>query len=198
MSSRLIYNPVHNFCLYKSSTVVENHNYFLDSSKQAYQATRELLDNLSGTGTDITYSYKKYNIFSITSDSVLWYRLYKELVGFVEDYLRINNTFMGQGKWMEAWINYHTEDEVLDWHDHTYALHGYISINPESTTTVFKDYEITNEIGNVYIGPGMRQHKVVVNAPLVRPRITVGFDVALEETIKGDIIDNQGLHPLLI
>lgn len=198
MSFRLVHNRTYNYCLYRSNTILENHKYFLDSSKQAYNSIKELLNNTSGTGTDITYSYKKYNIFSITSDSIFWYRLYEELVSFIEDYLTINNTFMNQGKWMEAWINYHTEDEVLDWHDHSYSLHGYISINPESTTTLFRDYEIINEIGNIYIGPGMREHKVQVNSPLVSPRVTVGFDVALEESIKGNMINNQGLHPLLI
>ena len=51
-------------------------------------------------------------------------------------------------------------------------------------STIFRDtpnsnisYEIINEVGNIYIGPGLKEHKVIVNENYYSPRITLGFDV---------------------
>lgn len=44
--------------------------------------------------------------------------------------------------WMQAWLNYHDHDQVLDWHNHSAPYHGYISIEPQDTTTEFGDWEI--------------------------------------------------------
>ena len=71
-------------------------------------------------------------------------------------------------------------EDVLPWHDHAWPIHGYISIRPFNTTTVFEDFEIQNEVGNVYIGPGYMKHKVVVNEPFTTPRLTIGFDLLHE------------------
>ena len=81
---------------------------------------------------------------------------------------------------MQCWLNYHTPDKVLDWHTHEWNYHGYISIDPKDTKTVFDGYEIDNEIGNIYIGPGYRYHKVVTKDNFYEPRITLGFDVCVE------------------
>jgi hypothetical protein len=78
---------------------------------------------------------------------------------------------------MQSWINYHMPQEVLDWHDHAWPFHGYVSIDPKESKTVFEEYKIHNKIGNIYIGPGSRKHKVEVLERFYSPRITLGFDV---------------------
>ena len=89
---------------------------------------------------------------------------------------------------------------MLNWHDHKFDYHGYVSIDPKSSTTKFRDgrgplYEINNEVGNIYFGPGWeRMHKVCVNEQYEGKRITLGFDI---ET-RGDLPDDQfSLIPLL-
>ena len=78
---------------------------------------------------------------------------------------------------MQSWLNYHYPNEVLGWHNHFWDYHGYICIEPKKTTTVFENYQIENEVGHIYIGPGNREHMVVVNEDFKEPRITLGFDV---------------------
>ena len=79
--------------------------------------------------------------------------------------------------WMQSWMNFHKANEVLDWHNHYSPYHGYVSIEPHNTTTVFEGYKIKNQIGRIYIGPGDRHHKVRVDEEFDTPRITLGFDV---------------------
>ena len=51
------------------------------------------------------------------------------------------------------------------------------SIDPKNTRTVFEGYDIKNEVGNIYIGPGYRKHKVEVDEHFDQPRITLGYDI---------------------
>lgn len=121
---------------------------------------------------DSTWSYNLYNIFCATSPSPLWYDLLIELKKYIRE-------FIGHEKplWMQSWLNFHRPEEVLDWHNHEWPYHGYISIDPKNTETVFDNYKIKNELGNIYIGPGNRMHKVEVIEPFTTPRITLGFDI---------------------
>jgi len=107
-----------------------------------------------------------------------------------------------------------TVEKVLDWHSHKFPFSGYISIDPHKTRTVFEnrnsiegaqkmlreefgdspvidemnseivEFEIKNEIGNIYIGPGHIQHKVFIDEDFDTPRITLGFDVVDEKIMK--------------
>jgi hypothetical protein len=65
----------------------------------------------------------------------------------------------------------------LSWHTHFSRWHGYVSIDPKKTKTVFRNYEINNEIGNIYFGPGESQHAVEILEDYDGERITIGFDV---------------------
>ena len=42
---------------------------------------------------------------------------------------------------------------------------------------MFEDYEVKNEVGNIYIGKGFKKHYVKVEEKFDTPRITIGFDV---------------------
>ena len=123
--------------------------------------------------TSSTWGYGNYNIFSLTSGSERFYRLYHEIKKLSRAYLKTDEPL-----WMESWLNSHRMDEVLDWHDHSYcSAHGYVSINPMKTKTVFENFEVDNEIGKVYIGKPYMKHKVEVLEEYSDTRITVAFDI---------------------
>ena len=105
--------------------------------------------------------------------------------------------------WLQSWLNIHDEQQLLTWHNHGDSLfHGYISIDPKNTETVFKDYTIKNKIGNVYIGPSASYHKVVCKKNFNDKRITIAFDVIDEKSIKetynkyGEVNINSGFIPI--
>jgi hypothetical protein len=152
--------------------------------------------------SNITHSgYSFYNIFSLTSPSPYFYELYSIFRNIVRMHLGARPI------WFQCWMNFHSSDNVLGWHNHAFPYHGYISIDPHKTTTLFKEhddpttvedapifYEIENNPGQIYFGPGWRPHKVRVDEKFDRPRLTLGFDISFQ----ADIPDSQfSLHPLL-
>jgi len=139
---------------------------------------------------DLTKNYHQYNIFSLTSGSVYFYDIYKFLNKFVREKLNKPNERM----WFQAWLNYHKESEVLDWHSHEWDYHGYISIDPKNTITEFENYSIDNKVGQIYFGPGYRKHRVKVNSSYDDYRITIGFDVTLDSMMDTNCF---GMFPLL-
>lgn len=123
---------------------------------------------------DTTWSYNEYNIFAITAGSVYFYNIFKELRDIIKTELPKQTT------WMQAWLNVHDCDKVLDWHNHDWDYHGYISIDPKNTTTDFEEYSITNKVGQIYFGSGYKLHKVNVIEPFSDKRITIGYDVTTD------------------
>ena len=125
---------------------------------------------------DTTTTYYKYNIFTMTAGDPYFYTIFRQISAAIRDKVGDDRPL-----WMEAWLNYHKEDEVLDWHTHDedYLLHGYLSIEPMNTVTEFKNFTIENKVGNLYVGktgPGFA-HAVKVREPYGGDRITFAFDV---------------------
>ena len=162
--------------LYKSEVVLGNHRVMI---KILANAVSYLGD------ADPTWTYDRYNLFGLTSPTKVFYDLFKELRGFVYDYT-------DGDLWMQSWVNYHNPDQLLQWHNHDWPIHGYICVNPHLTKTVFDGYEIENRIGDVYIGPGNRYHRVEMIEPFYTPRITIGFDITNDT---GKANSNNGLIP---
>jgi len=169
---RLVENNLKfNYRVYNSEYVKKYHSDFMLESYLAVDKFNHLYKD-----QDTTWTYSKYNIFNLTACSLNFHQLYKELIHVVKDYTG------NQGPlWIQSWINFHKPEAVLDWHDHQFPYHGYISIEPKKSITDFKEFQITNEIGNIYIGHGHRPHRVVVTEPYEGERITLGFDIATEE-----------------
>lgn len=156
-----------NYKIYRSETVVKFQKEMIEELERAlFIFKNEFPDK------DPTWGYKFYNTFSATAPSILFYNLFNELKTVIREYAGHNKPL-----WVQSWINYHYPNEVLDWHDHNWPFHGYISIDPKLSRTVFEDYFVNNKIGNIYIGPGKRKHKVEVLEDFITPRITLGFDV---------------------
>mgnify|MGYP003331956089 FL=1 len=131
------------------------------------------------------------------------YHLLKEISAITRKHLSNFGVNPDDPLWIQCWMNFHKPDQVLDWHDHHFPWHGYISIDPKDSITKFReylpegsyDYNIHNQIGNIYLGPGFsRMHKVVVNNDYEGDRITLGFDIITQSTLPDD---QFSLIPLL-
>jgi len=164
-----------NYQIYQSKTVQNNWSDFVDHSHEAYNKITDLVNS-----KDSTWNYLHYNIFVETATSHLYFLLFAELRKYIRDYNRQIGGSDSDMIWMQSWLNFHKSDEVLDWHGHPWEFHGYISIDPKKSKTIFREWEIYNEIGQVYIGPGSNDdryhHKVEVLEPYEGDRITIGFD----------------------
>jgi len=175
--------------IYTSNIIKENHVSFVNQCKFAKKRIEELLDVQDGT-----WDYDKYNLFCVTSMSVLFWNLYKELNVHIRNYIGDDRPL-----WLCSWLNFHSyEDAIkkLPYHSHQASYHGYISIDPQDTVTEFKKgFKIKNKIGQIYLGPGGDEnvdyhHRVINNSYYSKPRITIGFNV-------GDINDFIS-HPIFI
>lgn len=164
-------NTEFNYKIFRSSFIEHHHELILE---QAYHA-HDVFDSLF-QGQDSTWSYSKYNVFALTSCSEEFYQIYEDLIESIRGYFGT----LPKPMWVQSWMNFHTPEQVLDWHDHHWPFHGYISIDPHDTETVFENYTIKNQIGNIYVGPGYRLHKVNVLSNFDRPRITLGYDIQLQ------------------
>ena len=167
--------------IYSLDLIKNNHQQFIQECHNAHAIFNRFFPDQNST-----WAYGKYNLFSITGQNLLFYKLFIELKTSIKDYVGDDRPL-----WFQSWINFHMPDEVLKRHNHDWPFHGYISIQPHCTRTVFDTYEIKNEIGNIYIGPGHNPHTVVVDHHFDAPRITIGFDVT-------DILAEAPLNTSLI
>jgi hypothetical protein len=167
-------DEVHRYELHRSDLIVAKQREFIAAIDTGIDAFRRIF----GDGSP-TWSFKSYNAFALTAGSVVFHQLYRELTTVIRRYCNHDNPL-----WFQSWINFHLQNEVLDWHRHRNSVvHGYISIQPHKTKTLFETYEILNEVGNLYIAPSGQKHKVEVLENFRSPRITVAFDVFDESNI---------------
>lgn len=160
-------NRHHEYRLYRSQIVVDQFNAMVGELNQAVDLFREAFP-----GKDTTWTYKYYNAFSLTAPSRLFYQLLVDVKTAIREHIGDDRPL-----WIQSWINYHQPDQLLGWHYHQWQWHGYICIDPKKSKTLFEQYEIENQVGNIYIGPGYRNHKVQALENFSTPRITLGFDV---------------------
>lgn len=176
--------------VWRSSEIVENKDEFIRQIESSIDSLKAIFPDI-----DSTWGYNVYNLFAISAGYEMFFNLYKDLQFIVRDYLQTDEPL-----WMQSWANHHYENDILDWHAHTeWSCHGYISIDPKSTVTMFEGFEIANEVGNIYIGPASVQHKVYVNSPYEGHRITCGYDIAsvdllLDKQERSDV--NISLMPI--
>lgn len=167
-------NKDHNFKIYRSSEIVENKEEFIRQIESSRRSLQSIYPDI-----DSTWGYNVYNLFSISAGYEMFHNLYTDLKHIAREYMKTEEPL-----WMQSWANYQYENDVLDWHAHfDWACHGYISIDPQDTVTMFEGFEIVNEVGNIYIGPTDVQHKVYVRSPYENHRITCGFDIATKDVL---------------
>lgn len=161
-------NAEQNYNIYLSELVALNKEQFYSECFMAKDRFDKAFPNLSSTWT-----YRYYNVFSLTAGSPVFYELIQQFGFVVRDYLNTDEPL-----WFQSWLNFHYKNDVLNWHDHQDCIcHGYISIEPRDTITTFGEYSIKNECGKIYIGQPEKKHKVEVLSDFDEPRITIAFDV---------------------
>jgi len=171
--------------IYQSSTIVVHKKKIM----KVIDTVKPKLQNMF-SNPDTTKLYHLYNFFSLTACDEHCYELFTDLKTVIRSYLKTDKPL-----WFQCWLNYHTADEVLDWHNHHWDYHGYIALyNTKDTQTQFKNYTINNNDGQVYIGPGYRDHKINVPKNFQGPRITLGFDIVIKPTPSAKV--NISLMPL--
>ena len=150
---------------------------------------------------NVTWMFSQYNMYSLFSNNQDFYEIYKSLIVAIREYFNITNTEIPPQLWLQSWINGHTSSQILTSHNHDWPIHGYISIDPKNTDTVFTDspngnelYRIKNRVGQIYVGPGARFHHVELLEPFVGERITFGYDLEYRDRI----IDNMGFIPIIL
>jgi hypothetical protein len=182
--------------------LVKNFNYINKNKKHFIQYANLANDrfNFAHGKKTFTSLYRYYNFSTLCVGSVYYFKLFYDLQKLIREYSKITKPL-----WYQCWLNFHKNNEVLNWHDHEECLfHGYVSIDPKKTKTEFEKYTIDNKIGNVYIGPASRKHKVNVLENFDGYRITLGFDVISEKEINmiykkyGKVDVNLGFIPIVI
>lgn len=169
-------------------------DYIKQNQKEIINTVKKSHSDLLQDGiSDTTWQYYMYNIFGVTSPSLHFYCIFKELKKIIFE--NVNSDKI----WLQSWLNYHTQEQILDWHNHKAPYHGYICIEPQDTTTEFESgWNISNECGNIYFGPGKTMHRVVNNSSYSGIRITLGYDIITEDCFDDyHPTQNYGLIPLI-
>lgn len=185
---------MNDYIIYQSKYISEHQQDIIRDIDIAHRLFKQMFPEKNSTWT-----YDKYNIFALTACSSNFYKIYQELRDLIRQTLGHDNQL-----WIQSWVNYLKFDELseLDWHSHNFLYHGYICIDPKNTDTVFEGYKIKNTVGQIYLGPGYRKHKVDSADRYEGERITLGFDVVdLKETEYVKYQErpwgNLSLYPLL-
>ncbi len=186
--------PEHGYLLYQSEHIVKHLDLIKDDLDIAHRLFKKAFPE-----KDSTWGYDQYNIFALTAPSTTFYTIYKELRDLVRGELGDTRPL-----WFQSWVNYHTYDQLIHRHHHDFEYHGYISIDPKKTKTVFDNYEIINKPGQIYFGPGYnRFHHVEGLEPFEGIRTTLGFDIHTtpQSSLILDYVErpfsNMSLMPLL-
>ena len=176
------------YSLYSTPFVINNQASIVKSVDKAFIRFNKIFNNANSTGV-----YNRYNIFSIGAGDLYFYTIYQLIVAAARD--RVGDD---RPLWMQCWLNYHKEDEVLDWHDHAneILLHGYLSIEPRNTVTEFREFAIENKVGNLYVGLSGLEHRVRVCEPYEGIRITIAFDIIESQSQKNSAEYNLSFIPI--
>lgn len=168
----------------------------VDKFKRKFQQV-----NHSSRNDNITWQFTNYNVYGVCSCNQWFYDIYKAQINAIREYFKLSNTEVPDQLWLQSWINSHTPSQVLKTHNHDWPWHGYISIDPKKSHTVFTDkpygkelYRVENKVGQIYVGPGYRFHHVEVLEPFDGERITFGFDLEHRDRI----MDNIGFLPIIL
>jgi hypothetical protein len=159
------------------------------------------MQNHSAHAGNLTWMFNQYNLFALYSNNQHFYEIYKNLISAIREYFNVTGTDVPSQLWLQSWVNGHTKNQILKSHNHEWPIHGYISIDPKHTETVFTDapngnelYRITNKVGQIYVGPGSRFHHVELLEPFEGERITFGYDVEYRDRI----LDNMSFIPIIL
>ena len=186
------------FGLFQSSYIRENQSSIINSTAEAIDRINRYLEVQNQS--NVTWYYNRYNVFSVMAGNIHFYKIYKDIISALSTFVKEMDITYDEQLWMQCWLNHHDCDEVLAKHDHSSPIHGYVSIEPQLTNTEFYDncipyntlYSIDNTVGQIYIGPGKREHAVINTGEYDQKRITLGFDIDDKNSF------NVGMIPIIL
>jgi hypothetical protein len=164
--------------IYKSSVILENKDLMDAHLEVLHRGLLKHLGRLEDPeGVDTTWLNGRYNFFAASQfQHPVFMLLWEEVVDVIRQCTPPEVKYV----WVQSWLNYDTQDTVevtLKPHTHSTSMQGYISISPGKTKTVFEDWEIVNEVGNIFMGQGKWIHHVENTGKYDAPRTTIGLDV---------------------
>lgn len=184
--------------LYKSDYVIDNKEEIYNESLLIAKKVSKCFDGVTADprkgvfhydqeSIDCTWLYPVYNIFGAAAPSKHFYNINKFVNDSIRQYLSEYSEYSDDVQiWCQSWINCHSQKQLLKKHTHHFSHHGYLSIDPKHTRTMFFEpngeeaFFIENEPGLLYIGPGNIDHEVQLMTPIQDGdyRITLAFNVA--------------------
>lgn len=171
----------YNFKLYQCPFIVNNQKEIIEETELALSRFDFVFKN-----TDSTKLFSYYNFFQLTTGLSNYHKIFKSLISVIREYVGENKPL-----WLQCWVNRHTPNAVLKRHNHLdTSCFGYVSIDPKESETIFDDYVIENQIGQLYIGPNATFHEVKVLKYFSGYRITLGFDV-MDEKSYSNLVENK-------
>lgn len=199
----MYYNEQYQYMLIDIPHIAENIDNIMRMTQVGVEKFKRKFNqtNHVARNDNITWQFANYNVYGLCSCNQWFYEIYKSQIEAIREYFKMSNTEVPNQLWLQSWINSHTPTQVLKSHNHDWPWHGYISIDPKKSHTVFTDkpngtelYRVENKIGQLYIGPGHRFHHVELLEPFMGERITFGFDLECNDRI----MDNIGFLPVII
>jgi hypothetical protein len=176
------------YSLFEISFINDKQKEMILSAEEISEKIKHFL-SIQNVSKDITWFYNVYNLFTASCGDENYYNLFVSINTAIKEYVNIHNIKIDNMLYMQSWLNNHSYDEVLKSHNHQCPIHGYISIDPKKSKTVFTHglddsiiYEIENFPGLLYIGPGKRFHKVENLDKWEGQRVTIAFDLNDEKT----------------
>jgi hypothetical protein len=164
------------FRIYKSTTILENRDRLLNSCEIVRDNLVSYLNMEEGDKTT-TWKHAEYNFWTHAMlVDPMFIKVWEELLQVIKECAPKEAEYA----WVQSWMNFDSYSSVennLPHHAHGCSIHGYVSIEPQDTKTVFDDWEIHNEVGNIYIGLGKWKHHVENLKEYAGPRATIGYDV---------------------
>lgn len=168
-------NQTHGYKLYHSPWIAD---HWQDVVRDCDAIYKELGKKSALTQYDYSLGEPFNFLYAIGGASKSFYYLFREMVEVV----KLNFDIATNPVWITCWSNYQEVHEIYPKpHEHSYVAHGYVSIDPKITETKFPDYSINNKIGQIYFGPGYREHFVKVLQPFEGKRLTIGFEISDQE-----------------
>lgn len=176
-------NRQNSYGLFESDYIVNHQSSIITATETSVERINKYLE--VHNQTNVTWYYSRYNIFSVMAGNIHFFKIYKDIIDAVSIFVKEMKIDYDEQLWMQCWLNNHDRNEVLEKHDHSSPIHGYVSIEPQLTKTEFYDncipcntlYSIENKPGQIYIGPGKREHAVINTGNYRHKRITLGFDI---------------------
>lgn len=192
------------YSVYYSQYTDLHSQWILYQVEQAHHRFRQQRPDIDfGSKPDnLTWFSEHYNIFSLCAGSQFLHGVFIDLRRAIRAHWQLHDLEQPQSLWLQCWANLHSEHERLLAHNHEWPWHGYITVIPQPSRTVFlaeqsvdsqELYHIDNQAGQIYIGPGYRYHAVDYTQSFTGSRLTLGWDLCTTDRL---IDHRMGFIPL--